>query len=256
MKDEKGPFDIIGDVHGCLDELHALFGKLGYVQERLTFRHPRGRKVIFLGDLGDRGPHCLKTIELAMDMVRQGCALYVPGNHCNKLSRYFQGRNVQVTHGLEKTVEELKSLGSLERDGFAKRFQAFFNVASPYLLLDEGRLVVAHAGIKYEMIGFINKRIEKFCLYGDPTGEVTPEGLPVRRDWAKNYRGQALVVYGHTPVEKPEFRNNTIDIDTGCVTGGQLTALRYPERQLIQVQAKGMYYIRPEVKAKAPLMLV
>ncbi|AEG59842.1 metallophosphoesterase [Desulforamulus ruminis] len=251
-RNEKGPFDIIGDIHGCLEEFKELLGKLGYVQDKGTFRHPLGRKVIFLGDLGDRGPHCLKSIELAMQMVRQGRALYVPGNHCNKLNKYLQGRNVQITHGLEKTVGEWKDLPLAQRNRFAKEFQTFFNAASPYLILDEGRLVVTHAGIQSEMIGSLNKRIRDFCFYGDPTGEVTPEGLPVRRDWAKKYCGKALVVYGHTPVEKPEFRNHTIDIDTGCVTGGQLTALRYPERKLVQVQAKEVYYIRPEMKEKTP----
>ncbi|RYD02035.1 hypothetical protein N752_26655 [Desulforamulus aquiferis] len=181
-------------------------------------------------------------------MTHRGSSLYVPGNHCNKLYRYLLGRKVQVKHGLEKTVEELDLLSSVQREDFSREFKAFFEAASPYLILDNGKLVVSHAGIKENMMGKINKRIESFCLYGDPTGEVTQEGLPIRRDWAKNYKGKALVVYGHTPVEKPEFKNNTINIDTGCATGGALTALRYPERELVQVSAKDVYYIRPEMR--------
>jgi len=173
-----------------------------------------------------------------MNMVYEGNALFVPGNHCNKLRKYLQGRNIQVKYGLEKTVEELQALSSIEREIFANEFLSFFNSAAHYLILDGGRLVVAHAGIKEDMIGRLNKRIEQFCLYGDATGEVTPEGLPIRRDWAKNYHGKALIVYGHTPVEEPQFRNNTIDIDTGCAMGGKLTALRYPERELVQVPAQ------------------
>lgn len=245
---EKGPFDIIGDIHGCLEELRELLNKMGYVQQGASYQHHQGRKAVFLGDLGDRGPHCLECIKLVMDMVHRGNALYVPGNHCNKLSRYFRGRNVQIKHGLEKTVAELKALNHMEREIFANEFQSLFSATPPYLILDDGNLVVSHAGIKEEMIGKINKRIESFCLYGDPTGEVTPEGLPVRRDWAKHYHGKPLVVYGHTPVEEPQFKNNTIDIDTGCATGGKLTSLRYPEREIIQVQAKEVYYVRPEVK--------
>lgn len=248
-RNEKGPFDIVGDVHGCYEELLSLLAKLGYQERNGRWQHPQGRRIVFLGDLGDRGPHCLKSIGLAMELVHQGVALYVPGNHCKKLSGYLQGRKVQVKHGLEKTVEELQQLGPLEREAFKQEFLAFYLNGSPYLILDRGNLVVSHAGIKEHMIGKMNKQIQSFCLYGDATGEVTPEGLPVRRDWAKEYRGKALVVYGHTPVETPEFRHNTIDIDTGCATGGQLTALRYPEREIAQVLAQRVYYVRPEQRA-------
>lgn len=248
---EKGPFDIIGDVHGCYEELEELLAKLGYQKQDAGYRHPLGRRVVFLGDLGDRGPHCLKSIRLAMEMVHQGIALYVPGNHCKKLSKVLKGNKVQVNYGLENTVEELSALSHMEREIFANEFLSFYQAAPPYMILDNGKLAVAHAGIKEDMIGRVNKRIESFCLYGDPTGEVTAEGLPVRRDWAKQYRGKALVVYGHTPVEVPEFRHNTIDIDTGCATGGKLTALRYPEREIVQVSAKEVYYIRPEKRTLA-----
>lgn len=133
-------------------------------------------------------------------------------------------------------------LSPVEQDAFAQRFLKFFHRAVPYLILDEGRLVVSHGGIKEKMIGRLSPRITDFCLYGDATGEVTPEGLPVRRDWAKEYRGRSLVVYGHTPVPQAIFRNNTIDIDQGCVMGGKLTALRYPEREIVQVPAREVYY--------------
>ena len=251
QKSEIGPFDIIGDIHGCLEELLMLFDKLGYVVTASSYRHPKGRRVIFLGDLGDRGPQCLQSIRTAMSMVHQGDALYVPGNHCKKLRGYLQGRKVQVKYGLEHTVEEFQQLSPIEREIFSAEFLDFYHAAAPYLILDHGNLVVSHAGIKEGMIGRLDKRIESFCLYGDPTGEVTPEGLPVRRDWAQNYRGKALIVYGHTPVEEPRFKNNTIDIDTGCATGGKLTALKYPERELVQIPAKKIYYVRPEQRALA-----
>ncbi|AQS59552.1 metallophosphoesterase [Desulforamulus ferrireducens] len=244
LSQEKGPFDIIGDVHGCLEELQELLALLGYRQKQGSFHHPEGRKAVYLGDLGDRGPHCLDSIKTAMKMVQQGDALYVPGNHCKKLNGYLTGRNVQIKYGLEKTVEEFLQLNATEKAAFTEEFTSFYQSAAPYLILDQGNLVVAHAGIKEHMIGKINKRIESFCLYGDTTGEVTPDGLPVRLDWAEHYRGKALIVYGHTPVEKPQFKNNTIDIDTGCAMGGHLTALRYPEREILQVAAKAVYYVR------------
>jgi diadenosine tetraphosphatase ApaH/serine/threonine PP2A family protein phosphatase len=64
----------------------------------------------------------------------------------------------------------------------------------------------------------------------------------VRYPWANDYTGRATVVYGHTPVRTPTWVNNTICIDTGCVFGGALTALRYPERELVAVPAEREYF--------------
>ncbi|MFZ5647302.1 MAG: AAA family ATPase [Bacillota bacterium] len=237
-----GPFDIIGDIHGCCDELEMLLDKLGYVRKNHSYHHPEGRLAVFTGDLGDRGPRCLDSIDLVLDMVFAGNALYVPGNHCRKLHAYFQGRKIKISHGLEKTLEELERASQPRRDRITGRFMEMYESAQPYLMLDNGRLVVSHAGIKEKMIGRMSKKIRQFCLFGDTTGEVTGDGLPVRRDWAREYRGDALVVYGHTPVPEAEFRNKTIDIDQGCVMGGKLTALRYPELEIVQVEALDAYY--------------
>ena len=237
-----GPFDIIGDVHGCTDELLELAGRLGYVQEAgQTLRHPQGRTLVFLGDMADRGPHNAYSFELAMSTVEAGAALYTPGNHCNKLMRYLQGRKVQQTHGLALTVQQVEER-ELQVPGFKERLRRFIETAPTYLWLDGGRLVVAHAGIKEHMIGRDNDRIRTMCLYGDITGEVNPDGTPVRRDWAQHYRGKAAVVYGHTPRPEPVWVNNTINIDQGCVFGGWLTALRWPERHTVQVPARRAYY--------------
>ncbi len=243
-RQDSGPFDIIGDIHGCCDELEMLLDRLGYLKNDNSYAHPSGRKAIFLGDLGDRGPRCLDSINLVIAMVEEGNALYVPGNHCNKLARYLAGRGVKVSHGLENTVREINKLTEWKRTEFSARYLEFFYNAWPYLILDGGKLVVSHAGITGKMIGKLSGRIREFCMYGDTTGQLTTEGLPVRRDWARNYRGKALVVYGHVPVPEAEFRNNTIDIDQGCAIGGKLTALRYPERELVQLQALDRYYSR------------
>ena len=94
-------------------------------------------------------------------------------------------------------------------------------------MLDGGRLVVAHAGLKRGDAGpRARARCATFALYGETTGETDEFGLPVRYDWASDYRGAATVVYGHTPVPEAEWLNRTIYIDTGCVFGGALTALR------------------------------
>ncbi|UZR94091.1 polynucleotide kinase-phosphatase [Chondrinema litorale] len=245
-KEETGPFDIIGDVHGCYDELVLLLQKLNYQLEQVEYDNkqfgikvtpPAGRKAVFLGDLVDRGPASPQVLKLAMSMVNTGSALCVPGNHDVKLNKYLNGKKVQIKHGLQETIEQLAS----ETDEFKREVKEFiYNLRSHYVL-DGGKLVVAHAGLIEEMQGRGSGAVRSFCLYGETTGEIDEFGLPVRYNWAKEYRGAAKVIYGHTPVPEAEWFNKTIDIDTGCVFGGKLTALRYPEEELVAVDAKEVY---------------
>lgn len=239
-KHEHGPFDIIGDIHGCFDELSSLLRALGYElsEDGRTAAHPHGRKVVFLGDLVDRGPKTPEVLDLVMNMVANGNALAVPGNHDIKLMRKLNGRDVRLTHGLKESVEQLE----VRPPEFRERARAFVDSLVSHYVLDDGKLVVAHAGMKQEMQGRGSGRVREFALYGETTGETDEFGLPVRYNWAADYRGRALVVYGHTPVEEPEWINGTICIDTGCVFGGKLTALRYPEKELVSVPAERQYY--------------
>ncbi|HET9741284.1 MAG TPA: polynucleotide kinase-phosphatase [Terriglobales bacterium] len=242
LKSEHGPFDIIGDVHGCFDELIALFRQLGYSIEEAAgswnATPPHGRKAIFVGDLVDRGPKIPETLRLAMSMAKAGTALCVPGNHDMKLLRKLRGRDVQITHGLADTLAQLEH----ESPEFKKEVADFIDEMVSHYVLDDGKLVVAHAGMKEEMQGRGSGAVRSFALFGETTGETDEFGLPVRYNWAADYRGRAMVVYGHTPVAEPEWLNRTINIDTGCVFGGKLTALRYPEKELISVPALRQYY--------------
>jgi protein phosphatase len=250
-RDEQGPFDVIGDVHGCCDELETLLGQLGYecVQTGDTdqcwgdtvIRHPEGRKAVFVGDLVDRGPRVLDTVRLVRNMVDQGTGLCVPGNHDMKLLRKLRGKNVQITHGLAETVAEIDALPDETRDRYCKEMADFLDGLISHYVLDDGKLVVAHAGMKEEMQGRGSGKVREFALYGETTGEADEFGLPVRYNWAAEYRGTAMVVYGHTPVPEAEWLNRTINIDTGCVFGGKLTALRYPENELVSVAAIQTY---------------
>lgn len=267
-RQEHGPVDIIGDVHGCYDELTALLTKLGYQPATDSasddaslpaslFRHPEGRKAIFLGDLVDRGPHILATVGLVRAMTQSGAALCVPGNHDMKLLRKLQGRDVQVTHGMQQSLAELSALPADRRERTEKAVASFLDSLVSHYVLDDGKLVVAHAGMKAEMQGRGSGAVREFALYGETTGETDEFGLPVRYNWAADYRGSALVVYGHTPTPEPEWLNGTINIDTGCVFGGRLTALRYPERELVSVPAAHVYAepVRPfPPAAEAPLL--
>lgn len=247
LKHEQGPFDIIGDVHGCFEELTTLLQQLGYhIQHTETddqnvsfdVTPPVGRKAIFLGDLVDRGPDSPAVLKLVMHMVRTGTAFCVPGNHDMKLHQKLSGKTVQLKHGLALTVEQLAK----EPDDFVQTVRTFLDSLVSHYVLDGGKLVVAHAGLRQDMQGRGSGAVRAFCLYGETTGETDEFGLPVRYNWAADYRGHAMVVYGHTPVPEPEWLNHTIDIDTGCVFGGALTALRYPEKELVSVPAQQVYY--------------
>jgi len=249
-KADHGPFDIIGDVHGCADELRELLLTLGYVEVEGAWSHPAGRKAVFVGDLVDRGPGVTDVLRLVMRMVAAGQALAVPGNHDMKLMRKLRGRDVQITHGLEESLLQLE----VESPEFRDEVARFIDDLVSHYVLDEGRLVVAHAGMKAEMQGRGSGKVREFALYGETTGETDEFGLPVRYNWAAEYRGLAMVVYGHTPVPEPEWVNGTINIDTGCVFGGRLTALRYPERELVSVAAHRVYAqpSRPFVAPETP----
>src|SRR5215510_2289266 len=231
-KADHGPFDIIGDIHGCRAELETLLDRLGY--QPCTRRHPLGRKVVFLGDLVDRGPDIPGVLRLVMEMVETGPALCVPGNHEMKLLRKLRGKDVQITHGLAQSLEQLDR----EPPEFKKKVMDFINGLVSHYVLDDGKLAVAHAGMKSSMQGRGSAKVREFAVYGETTGETDEFGLPIRYNWASEYRGRAMVVYGHTPVPEPEWLNGTINIDTGCVFGGRLTALRYPEKELLSVPAQ------------------
>jgi len=239
-RDETGPFDIIGDIHGCYDELTELLEKLQYVVDRKsqTAQPPSGRRAIFLGDLCDRGPANASVLHLVMNMVGSGTALCVPGNHDVKLLRKLRGNDVMLTHGLDLTVKELQQ----EPQWFIDKTKQFIEGLVSHYVLDHGKLVVSHAGLCEKFQGRSSGRVRGFCLYGDTTGETDEFGLPVRLNWAEEYRGKALVVYGHIPSAQVRSLNNTICIDTGCVFGGKLTAYRYPEGKLVEVPAKREYY--------------
>ena len=235
-----GPFDIIGDIHGCYDELCELLERLGYVvSKEQTMAHSlQNRKLVFLGDLVDRGPKSPEVLRMVMSMVQAKQAYCVLGNHDGKLLRKLKGSNVQVKHGLETTMEQLEH----ESEQFIEEVKQFLEGLVSHYVFDDGKLVVVHAGLKEKFQGRESKKIRDLAMFGETTGEVDEFGLPVRVRWSEVYKGSAFVVYGHTPQARAQIINNTINIDTGCVFGGRLTAFRYPEKEIVDVQAKKIYY--------------
>ena len=265
-RDERGPFDFIGDVHGCADELELLLLKLGYEKTTteklpgwsdLSFRHPEARKAVFVGDLVDRGPRAVDCLSIVKNMVDSDAAICVPGNHDVKLLRKLRGKKVNVQHGLAETLADIESVSESVKPEFKKSLIDFLDGLISHYVLDDGKIVVAHAGMKEEMQGRGSGKVRSFALYGETTGEIDEFGFPVRCNWAEEYRGNAMVVYGHTPIPDSQWLNKTINIDTGCVFGGKLTALRYPEQELVSVPAAKAYCepVKPIGSGSATSML-
>jgi protein phosphatase len=237
-----GPFDIIGDLHGCCDELLSLLKCMGYHIDNPAaliphITAPEGRTAVFVGDFTDRGPDNIRTLLVVMAMVHAGTALAVPGNHDDKLMRALRGVQVKMTNGLDRTLQELAAAGEEMRE----LVRNFLGELPSHLVLDEGRLVVVHAGLPQELHGTDTPQTRDIALFGTPTGQRDQYGIKILVDWSHNYHGDAVVVWGHLPIGEAVWINNTIDIDTGCVHGGSLTALRYPERELVSVPAARVY---------------
>lgn len=238
-------YDIIGDIHGCYKELNLLLQKLGYqIQEgdnpcKSPYIHPDGRQAIYVGDLCDRGPNSPGVIALVRKQVREAAGLCVMGNHDNKLMRYLKGNKVKVNNGLQTTIDQLHSKSCPIKKKKVYQFLARL----PYrLILDEGKLLVTHAGLaeKYHDAK-MNRKIESKCIYGETTGAKDADGYPVRLPWQDAYKGERYVVHGHVALKEPLVTNRVYDVDTSCVYGGKLTALRYPEMELVSQPALEVY---------------
>lgn len=243
-RDLHGPFDLIGDIHGCRVELDKILRKLGYEGKGDAPRvHPGGRTVVFLGDIVDRGQEVVAVVRRVSDMIRAGSALFVPGNHDERLAAYLMGEELTPAYGMEHSVEQLERLDAAVREEVIQRFLEIYLGAPPYLWLDDGQLVAVHGGIEEDMIGNFDARIWHMCMQGKVGEDTNGLGVPRRMDWARNYRGEALVVYAHTPVPDAVFVHNTINLDQGCVFGATLSALRYPELEVVHVDAAQPYYL-------------
>lgn len=248
-RSDAGPFDIVGDVHACHDEFVALLDRLGWqaVDDGTgvpRFDPPAGRRLVLVGDLADRGPKPVETFRVLLRLFEEGKLVLVQGNHDKKLVAALKGRPVQKTHGLAETLAALDAASDAEALKTRVRQMIDRNALS-HFMFDGGRLCVAHAGLTEDLQGRASSTVRAFAMYGDVRGETDEDGLPVRHDWAADYRGQAAVIYGHTPVAEAVWRNNTLCIDTGCCFGGRLTAVRWPEREIVQVEATAVHAVPP-----------
>ncbi len=235
--------DVIGDIHGCYHELVELITQLGYTEQHGKFSHEDQRRLAFVGDLTDRGPASLKVIALVYQLVVEDqIAVYVPGNHCDKLYRYFLGNNVEVKHGLETTIDEYNRLNQSEQALIKQKFMTLYDQAPLYYYDKHLNVVISHAGILDHMIGETSKHVKAFVLYGPKPKEYHPDGRPKRVDWTPYHNGETLVIYGHTPVLRPYISNNTINIDLGCIFGNKLMAIRVPEQTMLSVPSQQPFW--------------
>lgn len=232
--EDKGPFDIIGDIHGCYDELVRLLEKLGWQKdEKGDYYHPQNRKIGFVGDLVDRGPASAHVLRLAMALVRGHKAYWVKGNHDDKWARYLKGNDVVISHGIMETIEQFKN----ESQEFKDEVSEFIENLPIYAVLDEGRLIIVHAGLEEKYHHKISGGARAFALFGKSTGEYDDHGYPIRVRWQDDYEGKPTIVYGHVAIDEVENVNRCIGIDTSCVFGGKLTALRWPEKEYVDVKS-------------------
>jgi polynucleotide kinase-phosphatase len=247
-RDLTGPFDIIGDVHGCAGELLALLRRLGYGRRGGRWSHAAGRRAVFLGDLVDRGPRVIDAATIVLDMTADGAALAVPGNHDIDLAALLRGHGRTPGPGTVLSLAQIAAAPADVRRRFRRRFPDWVDRLPSHLLLDGGRLAVAHAGLLAEHVGRDSEAVRDFAVHGATLERVDRYGLPIRVHWATAYRGRPFLVYGHTAVREPDAVGPTLNIDTGCCYGGALTAFRWPERQVVQVRASRVHYRSPRTR--------
>ena len=182
------------------------------------------------------GPDSVGVLRLALALTARGRARLVLGNHDAALLARLSGEAVDTSKGgLAQTLAEIEACA--DKKALKKALREMLANAPLYLLLDGGALIVAHAGIEEEMIGKTDPETQRFVVNGDAIGR-SRDGKTLRRDWAADYHGAAFIVYGHTPQDAAVVRNNTVNIDTGAYRGGRLSALRWPEREIVSVLSR------------------
>ncbi len=234
------PFAVIGDIHGCLLEFKSLV-------EKVRKEYGDDTLIISVGDTVDRGDYNIETVKYCFSLKEKGNFIEVQSNHNLKFYRWLKGKNVKVSYGMQKTVNEYLSLSDKEREEFKEKYINYYESCPLYVIVHTGgeKVVVAHAGIKDEMIGKVNKKIKDFVIYGETTGKFTEKGFPERIDWTGDRvltENSPKIVYGHVVYEEPYINNKCYGIDTGCVLGNKLTAYIPAEEKFIFEKARKKYF--------------
>lgn len=245
----KHKLDLIGDTHGCIQEPLMLLEKLGYrlalteengLPRLLDVEAPEGRKLLFLGDLVDKGPNSAQLLALVMQLVKFGVAIVIMGNHDHKLMRVLGGASVEIKPYLQATIEQI------DRHGPAFRKQVLDFLLELPLIWENDEIRALHGGYREVASG---ETAMNLALYGEPVpGQFDERGFPLRSEkWKEEYKGSKHIYCGHTPVAEPVVHRNehgaeVVCIDTGCALGDELTAVRWPEKQIFTVRALQTYF--------------
>ena len=208
---------VIGDVHGCSDELEELILKLQLAPED---------KLIFVGDLINKGPQSRKVLEIVTKLK----AICLLGNHELGFLKYLESNQFPRRSQFEEVITDLGHDLPKWR-AWMKGLPTFYETE---------QFLIVHAGI---IPGVKVQDIPANIITRVRTWDGSGKDLNNKKDppWYDFYAGDKLIVYGHWANQGLLIRENTIGLDSGCVWGGALTAVILPERKIVQVKSKRAY---------------
>ncbi|MEJ5173410.1 MAG: metallophosphoesterase [Hydrogenothermaceae bacterium] len=231
------PYIVVGDIHGCFEEFKEL---IKIVDET----YGKDNLIISVGDTIDRGDYSIETLRLCLELYKKGRYYEVKSNHLDKFVRWLKGSNVNISYGMQKTVNQFLALNKNLQEKLREEVIKFYEEIPIYMVINS-KVVVAHAGIKDEFIGRTDKQVKSFVLYGQTTGRYTEKGFPERVDWTKERKiseNSPKIIYGHVVYDEPYINNNCYGIDTGACLGNKLTGYVPMEDRFIFVKSKRVYY--------------
>jgi len=206
---------VIGDIHGCFDELIDLLELIDLKQND---------RVVAVGDLVVKGEKNREVLDRFIDDRRFSSVI---GNHDRVLRQSWRGEPVRLTKAQRKTQTELNSNRA--------RYAAYLK--SLRYTIDLGSHLVVHAGVRPGVRLDRQMAADMTQIRTMGTNPASRKGVP----WYKVYRGKKIVLFGHWPAAAPRVAPRAIGLDTGCVYGGRLTAFIIEAAEFVSVPARRAY---------------
>ncbi|MBW2264660.1 MAG: serine/threonine protein phosphatase [Deltaproteobacteria bacterium] len=205
----------VGDIHGCLDKLVLLMGKIDIDFKKDT--------LVFIGDYIDRGPKSKEVVDYLMDLARgKDSVIFLKGNHEYMLQGYLDGTDTMffLANGGEATIRSYLQSGLRDEvEPIPSDHLEFFD--SLRLYYETADYIFVHAGLKAQVP--LEKQNEWDMLW------IREEFIYSDFDFGRQ------VVFGHTAFQKPLVLANKIGIDTGAVYGNKLTCVELPAQRFFSV---------------------
>lgn len=249
-----GRIDVVGDVHGCMDELMVLLAQAGYWiaefnpkgSDPIAVIHPQGRKLIFVGDLTDRGPSSDQVLRLAMGAIACGTASCVMGNHDWKIYRALCGRKVTIDDSTQETLDQIASYGEAFEASVRSFYESIPHQIRIPLSWEHGfdgaqNLWIVHASAKAHRQGGTRSSDFARSIYGYGGDDVDEKGWMIREDWAASYEGADPVIHGHVIHAEPVWKNRVLCLDTGCAFGNKMTLYQVDQDTFLFSRAERNY---------------